>query len=220
MIERQDDLGPGRITSIRAQSKAPDRVSIYIDGRFAVGIHRDVLLEFDVRKGGELDLETQRAMLRRDAAFRARSAAFRYLSHRDRTVAEMRHRLERARFEADVVEEVVEHLRAAGYVDDRSYARTYAETRFSTSGYGPVRVRADLLRRGVSPEEAESAVEHVFAEHDRVLERARQLGRKRWQRLQGERDQLKRRKKVFDYLARRGFSYEVALEVVDDVSRI
>lgn len=213
------DLREGRVTAIRAQSRAPDRVSVYIEDQFAFGIHRDLLLEFDIAKGIELTVEQQEAVLARDAFFKARAAAFRFLSYRDRAAAEIQRRLERHGYEPQVIEAVLEDLERAGFVDDLKFARMFAEGRFLAGGYGPRRVRADLRRRGVKSGAVESAIHEVFGEEDELFERARGLGRKRWERLVRESDPVKRKKKVHDFLARRGFNYDTIRRVLDELPR-
>lgn len=205
------------MTSIRAQTRSPDRVSIFVDGRFAFGIHRDVLLEFELAKGRELTVRRQIELIRRDTFFKARGAAYGYLSYRDRSAAEIRRRLERDDYDADVIEDVVHVLQEAGLVDDRRFARAYAEDRFRSGGYGPLRVRSDLRKKGVGRAAVDAAIADVFSERGELLGRVRELGAKRWNQLSREADLRKRRKKVYDYLARRGFNYEMVRRIVNEL---
>lgn len=211
------ELRAGRVTSIRAQSRSPDRVSIFIDENFAFGIHRDLLLEFDLAKGKELSAAEQRELVQRDAFFKARAVAYRYLSYRDRSAAEIRRRLQRDDYPSEVVADVVYYLEEKGLVDDHRFAVEYAEGRFRSGGYGPLRVRADLRKKGVIPAAVDAALADVFAARDELLECARGAGAKRWKQLSSESDPLKRKKKVYDHLARRGFRYDMVRRVVDEL---
>lgn len=210
-----DDLQDGRITALRAQVKTPGRVSVFVDGQFAFGINRDLVLEFDLKKGLEVTAELQRKILERESYFKARSTALNYISYRDRTEQEIRRRLERADFAEPVMEATVEYLRDKGLLDDRAFAVNYAESRFRSGGYGPMRVRSDLRRKGVGRHMADEVVEDVFSERREVEETARDLARRRWDKLARESDEMKRRKKVFDYLVRRGFLFGMARQIVD-----
>lgn len=214
------DLRAGRVTSIRAQSRSPDRVSIFIDGCFAFGTHRDLLLEFDLAKGKELSVDTQTEIVKRDTFFKARTVAYRYLSYRDRSVSEIRRRLQRDEYASEVIEDVVSYLEEAGLIDDCRFAIAYAEGRFKSGGYGPLRVRADLRKKGVTPSAVDAAIADVYAEQDEMLERAREIGTRRWEQLACEKDELKRKKKVYDYLARRGFRYDMIRRIVDELENI
>ena len=77
--------------------------------------------------------------------------AYRFLGHRDRTVAEVRERLAAERVEPAVVEEAVEELRHLGYLDDARYAQRFAEDRRTIDAWGAERIERRLLAVGVDP---------------------------------------------------------------------
>lgn len=208
----------GRVTSLRAQAGAPGRFSVFIDGAFAFGINQDVLLEFGLKKGIELSVDVQRAILEREAHFKARSTALGFLAYRDRSEEEVRRRLERSGYSESAIEETVTYLIESGLLDDETFAVSYAEGRFRSGGYGPMRIRHDLRRKGVRPSAVERAVDRVFGNHDEQLSTALELGRRRWERLSGEKDDRKRRKKVFGYLVRRGFTHAMVRDILDELS--
>lgn len=213
-----DDIVPGSITALKAQVKTPGRVSVFIDGHFAFGVNRDVVLEFGLRKGMDLSAETQCRILERESECRARSAALNFISYRDRSAEEIRRRLARSDYSEDVIESVVAYLRRAGLIDDDRFAVAYAEGRFKSGGYGPRRVRYDLRRKGIDRAVADRAVDEVFADPDDVVDTARELASRRWERLARESDDRKRRKKVFDYLVRRGYPPAMVRRIIDKLT--
>ena len=212
------DFQPGRITSLGAVRRSPDRVAVHIDDRFAFSLHQDVVLEFALEKGARLGVEEQEQMVRRDSVWKARAEALRYMAYRDRSTGEVRRRLRKAYPEA-AADEAIAHLETAGLLDDRAFAEEYAERRFRREGHGPVRVRADLLRKGVAPALLEDALARVFSDEDALAARAAETGRARWRRLSSEPDEMKRVKKVCDYLLRRGYPSDLARRVAFDLAR-
>ena len=78
--------------------------------------------------------------------------AARYLGARPRTRWELERRLRRAGAEDAVVERTVERLAALGYVDDRAFARWWAEQRDRHSPRGRRMVEAELRQHGVPRE--------------------------------------------------------------------
>lgn len=217
MVTDVDDISPGCITSLKAQVKTPGRVSVFIDGRFAFGVNRDVVLDFGLKKGLELSVEAQLRILDREAECRARATALNFISYRDRSEEEIRRRLARSDYREDVIDSIVEYLRRSGLVDDHKFARSYAEGRFKTGGYGPRRVRHDLRKKGIARAVADQAVDAVFNERDEVLGAARALGTRRWDKLERESDDRRRRKKVYDYLVRRGYPHAMARSVIEEL---
>lgn len=213
------ELYAGRITSLKAQVKTPGRVSVFIEDKFAFGVNQDVVLEFGLTKGLDLTTEAQREILEREDQLRARSTALNFLSYRDRSEQEIRRRLQRSEYSVDAIDGTIEYLREAGLLDDENFATSYAEGRFRSGGYGPVRVLHDLRRKGVDRTTAGRVVDDVFSDEDELFATARDLGRRRWDRLSREEDHRKRRRKVYDYLVRRGFPYGVVLSILDELKQ-
>lgn len=214
--ERDEPLRPGTVTRTEGQQGDPDRISVFLDGEFVFGLPREVARKHDVREGRALSVEEQRRLIAEDAAHRARSAALGYLSHKARTAEEVRRNLRKKDYGESAIEDTVAWLREREYVDDAAYAERYARQRFEHKGYGPRRIRRELKRRGVASRHIEEALGDVV-ERDEALEHARSHAQKRLSRLERESDPWKRRKKLSDYLLRRGFTYEMAHEVVREV---
>ncbi|RMH49227.1 MAG: recombinase RecX [Bacteroidetes bacterium] len=213
---RFEPTRPATVTRLVAQERHPDRVSVFLDGAFAFGVYRDVVIEFGLHRGQVLSVEAQRRILRADRIRRARSRALHYLAHRARTTEEVRRKLLQSGFEAAVVEAALERLVELGYLDDAAYARAYVRGRFRSRGYGPARLRSELMRRGVPRALVEAAVQELLEEED-PLEAARSQARRRWARLAREADSRRRRKKLSDFLLRRGFTYDTVRRVVDEL---
>ena len=78
--------------------------------------------------------------------------AARYLGARPRTRWELDRRLRRTGAEDAVVERTIERLTTLGYVDDRAFARWWAEQRDRHSPRGRRMVEAELRQHGVPRE--------------------------------------------------------------------
>lgn len=209
------ELRPGAITRLAVQKKDPQRVAVFIDGAFAFGVHQDVMLQFELRKGLYLDVQVQQAICSAERARRARIVALDYLSYKPRTVHEVVQKLLHKGFDAAVVEETVARVSDLGYLDDAGYARDYVHRRFQTKGYGPRRLASDLKRRGVPRELIDAALTDL--EDDALLAEARRHAAKRWTRLSGQVDPHKRRKKISDFLVRRGYDYDLVHRVIEEL---
>ena len=205
----------GVITAVRAQKKDPTRVSVFVDGAFAFGLTADTALTEGLRKGLVLSQADQERILAADSHAAARATALAYLTGRARTVAEVRRKLTASEFGEAAIEGAIARLQELGYLDDRQYARRYAAGRLDRK-YGPRRIVQELRRRGIVAELAESAVRDAREERD-VEDLARELAMTRAARLKSETDERKRKKKVYDFLVRRGFDSDVAWSAVNAI---
>lgn len=197
------------------QQHDPNRVSVFLDGTFAFGVSVDLMLEFGLRVGRILSSAEQERLRAAEQLQSARVKALRYLAYRPRTAHEVRLKLRQQGFAEDVVAQVMEQLLTRGDLNDTAYAQAYLASRLDRRGDGPQRLRHDLRRHGVQRELVEETIQRLDAED--VLGAARTQARKRWPRLAGDADPARRRKKLLDFLRRRGFSYDTAQQVVKEL---
>lgn len=215
-MKEDRDLAPGTITRLVRQKKNPERVSVYLDGAFAFGIHQDVLLEAELRKGVSLSVDQQRGLLQSDEKLRARSRALDLLAYRSRSSVELSRRLRRDGFSDASIDAALHRLGELGMLDDRSFAEEFAASRIANKGYGPHRIAAELRARGIQSEIIEQVVDRQFEDDTLELEQARQFVARRLPRLERETDPVKRRRKLYDALMRRGYTSDVVRRVIDE----
>jgi len=205
----------GKISSIKSQQKDPSRVSIFVDGEYAFGVDAAIAREYGLRIDTPVDEEQVLAARQADAVVRALDAAMGMLKHGPRTAYEIRERLRRKGFEPLSIDRAVGRLEEKAYLDDHALARDYAAARADSRGEGLHRIRQRLVRRGVGRE----IIEEVLADLESSVdwrEIAREEAQKRWKKLSGSPGGHRRRKKLFDYLVRRGFDYTLAREVTSE----
>ncbi|MCH8276116.1 MAG: RecX family transcriptional regulator [Bacteroidetes bacterium] len=198
---------PGIISDVEAQKKSPDRCSVFIEGEFAFCIHADLVVSEGLFKGRRLDQDALIRLLEEDAYLRAREKTYRFLSYRPRSENEIRNRLKQKGFGSLCVDRVIARLRELGLIDDLQFAASFAAARIRSKGFGPSRIRSELRAKGISSEIIEKTVEDAFAGvtlDDLALQTAEKI-RPRLERVS---DPRKRRRKLEDYLRRRGFSFD------------
>jgi regulatory protein len=144
-----------------------------------------------------------------DARQSAYDAALRLLAYRPRSEKELRLRLARRGYAPRLVDETLARLRRLGYVDDEAFARFWTESRDSSSPRSRRLLRSELLQKGVK---ADTAGEAVAALSDE--EAAYRAASRRLPRLE-EDDYKAFRRRLGDFLLRRGFSYDVIRHTVD-----
>lgn len=151
--------------------------------------------------------ETPRKAKRQSLSLKAR--AVRYLSRREYSRLELEKKL-RAYLTEDESEDdltaVLNDLEQKGYLSDERFAQSRARVR--AARYGNARVAYELKASGVSSELIANAIEQL---EETEAERAKAL----WQKRFGKpAEDYKERAKQMRYLLARGFSMEVARQVV------
>lgn len=92
--------------------------------------------------------------------------AFRLLSYRPRTIAEMRGRLlEKEWAVPEIVEQVIARLQALNYLNDEDYAERFVTSRLERGAVGAIRLRRDLRQKHLPAPAIDQAVRQIYAEH-------------------------------------------------------
>ncbi len=188
-------------------------VRVFLDGRFAFSL--DPVTAHQYRLGiGRVLSEAEAADLERQSALeKALSAAYRLLTYRPRSEAEIRGRLLKKGFDEETADAAVEKLRAQGLLDDLAFGRFWRESREALSPRGEHLLRAELRQKGLARE----TVQEVLADFDEA-ESALKVVRALWPRLV-KFPPAERRKRLWGQLARRGFAPDTIQEVIRQAER-
>jgi regulatory protein len=135
--------------------------------------------------------------------------AYRYLGHRDRTVAEVRRHLEKKGVEPGAIDDVVAELAEQGYLDDARFAQRLAEDRRNLDAWGAERIERKLRDAGVAREHIEAALGTQTA--DEAREAAVDLLRRRFPSAPTD---DRGRERALGLLVRRGYDLELAYDAV------
>jgi regulatory protein len=194
------------ITSIEEQKRRKKRVSVFLDGKYAFSLTRELAEEMHLKEGQEISAAQAETYSRLDSFHSCLAAAERLLSYRPRSENEMRIRLAKLGFEDDYIEQAVTRLKEIKLLDDSSFARYWVENRSSFSPRSRHLLGLELRQKGIDKETIIEAT--GTRDEGRDAYRAAQ---KKAQTLQGY-DYNTFRRKLMPYLQRRGFGYGVTKE--------
>lgn len=150
------------------------------------------------------------------------NAGFRFVSYRPRSEKETRDFLERklkkqkVYFDPKVFEKVIARLYELNYLDDAKFAAWWVENRSAHRPKGKKALEIELRGKGIQAD----LIEEVLSENQESgseKELALKAIRKKlelWQKL----PLLERKKKLYGFLARRGFKSDTIDRVIDEIS--
>lgn len=195
-----------KITALQVQKRNPNRVNIHLDGEYAFGLARIVAAWLNV--GQSLDEEKIAKLQTEDARERAMQQAMLFLSYRARSEKEIRQNLIKHEIPDVVIDETIERLRRNGFANDKQFASAWVENRSTFRPRGRRALALELRQKGIDDSTIESALEDVDEDtlaYEAGQKKARKLKVQEWSEF---------RKKMSDFLARRGFSYSVIAPIV------
>lgn len=191
----------GKITALETQKRNRKRVSVFLDGEYAFGLAAEEVARLQV--GQQLSDDEIQGLLEADRLHTVYQRALRFLSHRPRSIQEVRRSLRDKGFSEDAVEATLVRLEQAGLLNDVEFARYWVEQRQDFRPRSIAMLRHELKQKGVPPAVISQALKDLD-EDELAYDTAR--------RFAGRLSSLpldEFRRKLSGYLARRGFPYAV-----------
>ena len=202
-----------RITQIESQKKNKDRLNIYLDGGFAFGLAEEVALRHNLHEGDELTESVIDEILLAEESNRAKERALVFLSYRARSVDELNKKLKEKGFSERTICRVIDDFLRVGLLDDRKFALSFTHSRMEQKPMSKRFLQRELIQKGIEEEIVEQAVDEAYGGCTE-LEIAKDLIQRRIRRYKGD---VKAKKKLSDFLLRRGFNWDVISEVLQDI---
>ncbi len=150
-----------------------------------------------------------------DELQQARQLAMQYLARADRSAQQVRQRLERASLPQPVIEQVLAECAQRRWLDDEQFARRWIGSRLEKKPAGARRLASDLAQRGLAPE----TVAQVLEEFSGALNNPETMAAllRRQQRRYAGLEEEKAKRRMLDFLRRRGYPEEGAWRAVNQV---
>jgi len=200
-----------QITAIEPQKRKKDRFNIYLDGEFAFGLDLQALIQANLKVGQDLTNAQVEKLVLENEVGKILDKVLRFLSFRPRSKKEIADYLKRKETGSKVNELVFKKLEKYGYVDDLEFAKAWIQSRNRLRPRGISLLRAELFQKGIDKEIVDQVLEENKELQFDLAKRAVEKKIKLWKNL----EYRQFFQKVSAHLLRRGFSYQIAKNVVD-----
>jgi regulatory protein len=195
------------ITALEGRPRAKN-IRVHLDDGTQIAVGPEVCRTFALRVGDQIN-DTQLAAMR-DAEARREclELALRLLSYRQRSEAELRDRLVRKRVPDNIVDDTIQRLRDAGLLDDAQFAQRWVDDRDQRAPRSRRLIAQELRAKGIAKETisgATAAVDEIDAAYRAAERRALSVASVSYSDF---------RRRIGDFLLRRGFDYEVVNRTV------
>lgn len=201
-----------KITKLEIQQRNKERVNIYIDDNFFLGVNAEIVYDLNLKKGDEVDEEKLKSLIYKEGLSKAKNKAMSILNRTAISEKKLREKL--SDYSDEIVDEVINKLKDYGFINDKDLARRIANDNSNISRFGKNKIRQNLYRKGISKDDIDEAVEEI--DSNEQYENALYLARKRYKNLKGE-DNRKVYQKLTQHLSYKGFSYDIIKSVIQEV---
>ena len=140
--------------------------------------------------------------------------SLRLLTATPKSVKELRDKLTAKGFPEPVIQKTLETLESRGILSDRAFAQNIVARFTQGRPSGNRKISFELKRKGVSAKIQEEVLEGLNP--DEETERAREMAQMKWERF-ARLDPEKRKKRVYDFLIRRGFDFQLVRDILEEI---
>ncbi len=195
------------ITALTAQKRNKDRVNVFLDGEFALGLSIEAAIH--LRIGQELSSVDINALKELDEAEKAKKIALGIISRRPRSIVEVRRHLRKKQYDDLVIDSVIDRLTAVGLLEDTAFAEYWVDQRATFKPRSRLALSQELMQKGVNRTVVDAALEN-FDQYEAARRSAEKQAR-RWSHLPEQEFRIK----LGRYLQRLGFPYDIIKEITN-----
>ncbi|MEX0778404.1 MAG: regulatory protein RecX [Balneolales bacterium] len=216
--QNDDHLGiiPGVCSGLQVQKKNPGRISLFIEGEFVSGFHQQIILDYKLFVGKSITEELFSAMKQTDQRYLIKERCFDWLGRRAHSRGELKQKALIKNFSAAVIDEVLDELADKGYLDDQAFAVLFVRDKANIYGWGPQKITSALYQKGIKKRYIEAAIKSAVTDNEIMANLYKEVrkGKKKFLRID---DPLKRKKKLVDFLRRKGYTLDSILSEAESL---
>ena len=199
-----------KITAIKQQVKNPQRVSVFVDGKYEFSLSLDELLKEALKNDQDLSDKDIKRLKKISADGKLRARSLEWLLNRPHSEREFRDYLYRKKGEPEQIDGLVNEFTQKNYLDNFKFAKWFAELQIRR-GKSNRAVSAELFKKGIDREVVDEVLaQNNTAENERlkkVIEKKQKLTRYR-----------NDPQKLMQYLAGQGFNWSDIKEALNNAS--
>lgn len=194
------------ITKIEAQKNKRERVNIYINEEYSFSCSMELVYRYNLEKGRNVDLDYIKEVANEDNYIYCKETALRIIERTLKTEKEVIDKLQNKGFEKNVIDKVMDFLRQYDFVDDYKYVKCYMKEKLKVDG--KKKIKFNLLKKGIAESTIDEGFRFYDKDEDEYINSLRKIAEKKYNSLKKQNlEQIKLRKKLCDYLLRKGYSW-------------
>jgi regulatory protein len=207
----------GHITAITASARHAGRFEILVDGKVIANLSLDGIERLGIRIGAPFSEPLANRVAIEAAALHTFDRALAMLAARPRAARDLERVLVRKGEPSEHVATAIQRLITMGILDDALFARQFIRAKISGAGLSRRRLQSELWRRGVARDVIDAALAEVMAE-DEVDEDAQivEVAARKLRTLRSA-DPAVARRRLYAFLARRGYDSSAIRRVIDSL---
>lgn len=184
-----------------------------MDGKFAFGIDLENYMKLNIKVEDEYSDEEIEKIIKKAEFQKTYDKLLRYATLRPRSKKEIDLWLRKKKVHESIHKSLFNRLKRLELLDDKKFAAWWVEQRMSFRPRGKRALYSELRQKGIDRKTIDEILSNIKLDEVKIASKILQSKLYRWKNLKG----FEKRKKMSDFLARRGFSWEVVKKVLNNL---
>ena len=138
-----------------------------------------------------------------------------FCSYQERCHEEVVAKLRSMKMDSDEIDQIMVHLITENFINEERFACSFARGKHRIKHWGKIRIVNELRFKNISQTLINIALKEISTEE--YLETFHSLAERHWETIR-ETNMMKKRKKLSDYMLRRGFESNLVYEKVRELA--
>lgn len=185
-------------------------MNVYLDGKFGFGIDLDSFVKLNLRVEQELT-EAEVGQVVKKAEFqKTYEKILKYSTLRPRSKKELTDWLKRKKIHRSIYTKLFNRLKRLELIDDYKFAQWWVSQRIQFRGKSTLEITQELHQKGIDRNIIKKILGKSNINEDKIIVKLINKNKWRWSKY----DKDLRKKKMRDYLMRRGFRWDAVKKFI------
>jgi regulatory protein len=204
---------------LRIVKKDERDITLHFDNDEKLILVYEVFVKSRLKINDDVSEEEISRLISENRIYHIKKAAFRLLSRRLHSINELKVKLKQKKLNNDLIETVIHELRAKDFLDDYKFADQFSEENIRNKLWGKGKLKAELIKRGITPEIISKTLEEKFPENEDISN-AILLSKKKLKLLSSRKlEKEKLESKILSFLYSKGYDYDTCRQAVNEVMK-
>jgi len=154
-----------KILNIKRSTRYNDRIIVKLDDKSVFRVPEDAFVLNPLHVGQTVTLDEIENYDVKMRLQEAKDAAFKLLSFRMRSIAEMRKRLKEKSFSQIEIDHVIDKLTKLNYLNDVEFGKAFVKEKIKNKKIGPKAIKSELFPHQLSPDFVDELIESVYKKY-------------------------------------------------------
>lgn len=197
--------------------RGTDSCYVILDNGERFVINVDIVVGNVLEKGKEITGAELAEILKKQRVITVKKDAYRIATNKPRSEFQMVQKLKERKYEQDEIALAIKFLYEFKLLNDLGFAKSFVANKLITKRFGLSRMRIELKRTGVSKEVIDEALASEFPNDEAEIFQLALEAAERKLRLIANKDAVKKRNSMIQFLTRQGFTWKIINRVCEKI---